>query len=83
LSILDLEQLEAAIGPRTAMVLVLGHPNDKGPFGMQSISEIARRKGIPVLVDAVAEEFLVPNIHLQRGATLVAHSGGKVIRGPQ
>jgi len=79
----SLEQLEAAIGPKTAMVFVLGHPNDKGPFGLEPVSEIARRKGIPVLVDAAAEELFVPNIHLQRGATLVAYSGGKVIRGPQ
>jgi L-seryl-tRNA selenium transferase len=34
-------------------------------------------------VDAAAEEPLVPNIHLQNGATLVGYSGGKCLRGPQ
>src|SRR6185437_12490074 len=35
------------------------------------------------LVDAAAEMLTVPNVHLQRGATLVGYSGGKCIRGPQ
>jgi L-seryl-tRNA(Ser) seleniumtransferase len=35
-------------------------------------------------VDAAAEVLtLKPNVHLQRGATVVAYSGGKCIRGPQ
>jgi hypothetical protein len=35
-------------------------------------------------VDAAAEILTVnPNVHLQRGATAVAYSGGKCIRGPQ
>ena len=38
---------------------------------------------MPVLVDAAAEILTIPNVHLQRGATLVAYSGGKYIRGPQ
>ena len=35
------------------------------------------------MVDAAAEILTVPNVHLQRGATLVGYSGGKFIRGPQ
>jgi L-seryl-tRNA(Ser) seleniumtransferase len=38
---------------------------------------------VPILVDAAAEILTVPNIHLQNGATLVAYSGGKCLRGPQ
>ncbi len=39
---------------------------------------------MPVLVDAAAEILTIkPNVHLQRGATAVAYSGGKCIRGPQ
>jgi hypothetical protein len=33
--------------------------------------------------DAAAEILTIPNVHLQRGATLVGYSGGKYIRGPQ
>ena len=38
---------------------------------------------VPVIVDAAAEMLTIPNVHLQRGATAVAYSGGKCIRGPQ
>ena len=40
-------------------------------------------KNIPILVDAAAEMLTIPNVHLQRGATIVAYSGGKAICGPQ
>ena len=40
-------------------------------------------KNIPILIDAAAEILTIPNVHLQRGATVVAYSGGKAIRGPQ
>lgn len=57
--------------------------NESGPMGTEAISTVAKRHNVPVLVDAAAEILTVPNIHLQRGATLVAYSGGKFIRGPQ
>ena len=78
----NLEQFEAALNPQTAMVYVLACPADTGPLGLQPIAQIARRKGVPVFVDAAAEN-LTPEIHLSRGADLVAYSGGKAIRGPQ
>ncbi len=79
----NLQEFEAAFGPRTAMVMVLACPADTGPFGLKEICEISRRKGVPVLVDAAAERLTIPNVHLQRGATMVAYSGGKCLRGPQ
>lgn len=78
------EALERAIGPRTAMIYVFAGPrNDSGPFSTEVICGIARPHGVPVFVDAAAEILTVPNVHLQRGATLVGYSGGKYIRGPQ
>ena len=78
------EELELAIGPRTAMIYIFAGPrNESGPMGTEAISTIAKKHGVPVLVDAAAEILTIPNIHLQRGATLVAYSGGKFIRGPQ
>ena len=50
---------------------------------LENIARIAKPKGIPILVDAAAEELTIPNVHLARGATVVAYSGGKVICGPQ
>jgi D-glucosaminate-6-phosphate ammonia-lyase len=77
-------QFEAAIGPRTAMVMIMsGPPAEKGELSIVNACAIARRHDIPVLIDAAAEELIVPNIHLKNGATMVAYSGGKCLRGPQ
>jgi L-seryl-tRNA(Ser) seleniumtransferase len=78
------EELEAAFGPRTALVYVLAGPNaDSGPLSTKALCDAANRRGVPVLVDAAAEILPVPNPHLQMGAALVAYSGGKCLRGPQ
>jgi L-seryl-tRNA(Ser) seleniumtransferase len=78
------DALQLAIGPRTAMIYIFAGPrNDSGPMSTEAICRLAKPHGIPVLVDAAAEILTIPNIHLQRGATLVAYSGGKYIRGPQ
>lgn len=78
------QALQLAIGPRTAMIYIFAGPqNDSGPMSTEAICAIARPHAVPVLVDAAAEVLTIPNIHLQRGATLVAYSGGKYIRGPQ
>jgi L-seryl-tRNA(Ser) seleniumtransferase len=77
------EELVSAFSERTAMVMVLAGPGDSGPLGLEVISPIAKQKGVPVLVDAAAERLTIPNVHLQRGATMVGYSGGKCLRGPQ
>lgn len=77
-------ELEKAFNERTAMVYILGGPGDDGPLGTRVVAEVARRHNVPVLVDAAAEILTVkPNVHLERGATAVAYSGGKCMRGPQ
>lgn len=78
------EELRAALNPRTALVLVMSSPLAAGgPLSIGEICRIAGEKEIPVLVDAAAETLTVPNVHLARGASLVAYSGGKILRGPQ
>ena len=78
------EEFEAALGPRTAMIYILAGPNaDNSPLSVKAIAPIAKAKGVPILVDAAAEILTIPNVHLQNGATLVAYSGGKCLRGPQ
>jgi D-glucosaminate-6-phosphate ammonia-lyase len=80
----DRAELEPAFNERTAMVYILGGPNDDGPLGTRAVAEVARKRNVPVIVDAAAEILtLKPNVHLERGATAVAYSGGKCIRGPQ
>src|SRR5919198_139476 len=49
-------ELEAAIGPRTALVYILAGPAaDESPLSLKTVAPIARAKQIPVLVDAAAE----------------------------
>lgn len=80
-----MEELKKAISPRTAMVYLFAAPRDysEGPLSIDNIAAALKDTDIPILVDAAAEVLTVPNIHLERGATIVAYSGGKAIRGPQ
>ncbi len=78
------EQLQAEMGPQTAMIYILSSPDAaSGPLSIANICQAAKAKNIPVFVDAAAEELTIPNIHLAAGATLVGYSGGKCLRGPQ
>ncbi len=78
------EELHSRLTARTAMIYILSSPAaENGPLSIPAICAIAKEKGVPVFVDAAAEEPLVPNVHLQHGATLVGYSGGKCLRGPQ
>ena len=78
------EELERALNPRTAMIyLTAGGPSTSGPLSLENIAKIAQPRDIPILVDAAAEVLTIPNVHLERGATVVAYSGGKAICGPQ
>ena len=78
------EELKERLTAEVAMVYVMSSPDAaKGELSIANICTIAKEKGIPVFVDAAAEEPLNPNIHIQAGATLVGYSGGKCMRGPQ
>ena len=80
----DRPALESALGPRTAMILVLaGASSERGPLSLTEIAKLAKPHGVPILVDAAADGLAVPNPYLQQGADLVAYSGGKCLRGPQ
>jgi uncharacterized pyridoxal phosphate-dependent enzyme len=79
-----LADFESALGPRAAMIYILAGPAaDNSPLNVKAIAPIAQARGVPILVDAAAEILTIPNVHLQNGATLVAYSGGKCLRGPQ
>ncbi|MGH9720414.1 MAG: aminotransferase class V-fold PLP-dependent enzyme [Bryobacteraceae bacterium] len=78
------EELDRALSSRTAMIyLSAGGPSSSNPLSLENIARIAKPKDIPILVDAAAEVLTIPNVHLERGATVVAYSGGKAICGPQ
>ncbi|MBS1824666.1 MAG: aminotransferase class V-fold PLP-dependent enzyme [Acidobacteria bacterium] len=77
------EEFHAALGHRTAAVVVLGTGEAKGKLRLEQIAEAAHKIGVPVIVDAAAELPVKPNPYLSRGADVVAYSGGKILRGPQ
>ena len=78
------EELEIALGPRTAMIYLFAGPRlDESELNLTDIAPLAQSRGVPILVDAAAEKLTIPNVHLKRGATLVGYSGGKCLRGPQ
>jgi len=83
IEVADPAKLDDAFTSRTAMVYILAGPGDEGPLGTAVIAGAAKKHNVPVLVDAAAEGLTFPNVHLARGATVVAYSGGKCIRGPQ
>ena len=78
-------ELERAINPRTAMIYITtGAGSATGqPLSLEVIADVVRPHKIPILADSAAENLTIPNVHLQRGATVVAYSGGKALCGPQ
>lgn len=78
------KEFEAALGSRTAMIMILGRGlSQGGPLPVGEIVSLAKPRGIPVLVDAATDGIVVPNPYLSDGADLVVYSGGKRLRGPQ
>jgi L-seryl-tRNA(Ser) seleniumtransferase len=78
------DQLEAAIGPKTAMIYMYATPRSETESPtMDEVFKIAKAHNVPTMIDAAPEILTIPCVYLQRGATLVGYSGGKVIRGPQ
>jgi hypothetical protein len=75
------EEFEHAMSSRTAMIYLLAER--EGPLGLKAVARMAAPHGIPILVDAAAENLTIPNVHLRDGATMVCYSGGKALRGPQ
>lgn len=81
----SLEEFENALNSKTAMIYMMAYSESASdqPLSLEKVASIAKIRNIPILVDAAAEILTIPNIHLQRGATIVAYSGGKAICGPQ
>lgn len=78
------EDLKNAISSRTAMIYLTSvKSSDTGqPLSLEVIAEIAKPFNIPILVDCAPDNLTIPPVHLQRGASVVAYSGGKAMGGP-
>jgi L-seryl-tRNA(Ser) seleniumtransferase len=82
----DPAEMEAAINENTAFAFwTQGAMSGPGDIPFEQFVEIAHAHGLPVLVDAAAQLPPVENLwrFTQRGADLVAFSGGKDLHGPQ
>jgi L-seryl-tRNA(Ser) seleniumtransferase len=79
------EQLEAAIGPNTAMLFFLNKAEHDGKIGSAEFIEIARKRGVPTMNDAASDATPYENLfkYTRQGFDLVIFSGGKALRGPQ
>ena len=79
------EELAAAINPKTAMIYLMSSESTEPgqPLSLETVVTLARPAGVPVLIDAAAENLTIPCVHLTRGADVVAYSGGKALCGPQ
>ena len=83
---IEVETLSDVLGvlnARTALIAVLGTGEARSKVRLEQLVEVGKRAKVPVLVDAAAELPVMPHPYLSRGADLVAHSGGKYLRGPQ
>jgi L-seryl-tRNA(Ser) seleniumtransferase len=76
-------EIEAAITPNTVAVVYTVTPTGQPP--LRQVTEVANRHKVPVIVDAAAQLPPKENLRafIDAGASLVAFSGGKAIRGPQ
>ncbi|MCI2417323.1 aminotransferase class V-fold PLP-dependent enzyme [Saccharopolyspora sp. K220] len=81
------ESLRATIGSRTACVLwFAGAHYAAGAPEFAEVLEVARNRGVPVLVDAAAQIPPIASLWhytAELGADAVLVSGGKGLRGPQ
>ncbi len=79
------DELEHAIGNRTAMMLFLNKAEPSGHIGTAEFVQLGRKHRVPTFNDAAADVPPVDNLfkYTKMGFDLVAFSGGKGIQGPQ
>ena len=83
ITVSDVNELEAELENETVMVSLLGRLDGRSGISLKEIAPRARRRGIPVVVDAAGLAPSRPDPWLTAGADLVIYSGGKYLRAPQ
>ena len=78
------QDLQAAIGTRTAAVVYFAYDPQRGVLPLSDVIALSHERGVPVIVDAAAELPPKENLtnYLRMGADLVLFSGGKDIGAP-
>jgi L-seryl-tRNA(Ser) seleniumtransferase len=80
------EELQRALNERTAAVVWFQNAQTgRGDLPLETVIEIANRRGVPVIVDGADQVPPVENLwrFTQMGAALAIFSGGKDLAGPQ
>jgi len=80
-----LEELESAIGPKTALMYFLNESSPLGKIQHNDWLAVAKKHNIPTLIDIAADIPPVENLwkYNEMGFDLICVSGGKALRGPQ
>lgn len=78
-------ELEAAISPKTAMMLFYNNNNSVGQIRDEEFVRLGKKHGVVTMNDCAADVPPVENLwkYTAMGFDLVVFSGGKGIRGPQ
>ncbi|MVP00217.1 DgaE family pyridoxal phosphate-dependent ammonia lyase [Paenibacillus lutrae] len=76
------DHIAEAVTDRTAALLYVKshHAVQKGMQSIETMAAIAKEKGIPLIVDAAAEEDF--RKYVAMGVEIVVYSGGKALEGP-
>jgi uncharacterized pyridoxal phosphate-dependent enzyme len=79
------DQLKAAIGPKTAMLYWVNISEPKGKISTKEFLDAGKQASVPVFNDAAAELPPADNLSalVKQGFDLVGFSGGKGLHGPQ
>jgi L-seryl-tRNA(Ser) seleniumtransferase len=79
------EELERAVGERTAMMLFYNRHDPLGKIKVEEFAALGKKLGVPTFNDAAADVPPVGNFSrfFGMGYDLVTFSGGKGLRGPQ
>jgi len=79
------EDVERAIGPRTAMMFFLNKNDETGAIRRAEWIEIGKKHNVPLFNDAAADVPPASRLseYVKEGFDLVAFSGGKGLLGPQ
>ncbi|WP_138479080.1 aminotransferase class V-fold PLP-dependent enzyme [Dyadobacter bucti] len=79
------DELKKAINEKTALMWFLNIQSDNGQIKHEQWIEIAKKNGIPTMIDMAADVPPVENLWKfnDMGFDLVCVSGGKAMRGPQ
>jgi L-seryl-tRNA(Ser) seleniumtransferase len=79
------EELQNAVGPKTAMMHFTNFANAAGQIKVEEWLKLAQQYKLPTMIDAAADTPPVSHLwdYANMGYDMITFSGGKAMRGPQ